>query len=196
MSGGGTEAWLCRKKSDFPKNNGYAWKRPLCLDGTMKKLWFIVFGFILPIVLVSCGQTNTIKDIELMGAGDRIHDSYTFANVGTKIKDDGENKYTIFGSVDKLDNLAVKEEFEIAEDINHVVVIKLSAIESKVIKDEVEITVNGVRNYDAEHLNGSSYTFIILEAKQGATVSIGVKWNKSDEVKNYIVNFASDLELK
>lgn len=159
-----------------------------------KNIVCFLFVAIIGFSFVACSQKQ--KAIELMGAGDRIHDSYTFANVGTKIKEDDENKFFIFGSVEKLDNVAVKEEFKIAEDINHVVVIKLSAIESKVNKDEVEITVNGVRNYDAEHLNGSSYTFIILEAKPGATVSIGVKWNDVDDEKNYIINFASDLELK
>ena len=160
----------------------------------IKNIICFLFAIIIVASLVGCSEEKNA--IELMGAGDRIHDSFTFANVGTKIKDDGENVFTIYGSVEKLNNEKAKNEFEIDEDIEYVVVIKLSAVESKVVKDEDEITINGVRNYDAEHLNGSSYTFVILEAKPGVTVSIGAKWNKDADVKNYIVRFADDLELK
>ena len=160
----------------------------------LKRIIFFHFAVVLIFSLVGCAQNK--KAIELMGAGDRIHDTYTFANVGTNIKDNGNNSFTIYGSVDKLDNSAVKEEFDIDENISHIVAIKLSAIESKVNKDEVEIKVNGVRNYDAEHLNGSTYTFILLEAKPAETVSIAVKWNSSMQTINYIVNFDENLILK
>ena len=90
----------------------------------------------------------------------------------------------------------VKKEFKIDEDVTHVVAIKLTAIEDEVKKDEVEITVNGSRSYDAEHLNGSDYTFIILEVNRGQTVSIGAKWNSEAEVKNYVINFSEEIELK
>ena len=93
----------------------------------MKKIWFMFFGLILPIILVSCGTNNTRKDIELMGAGDRIHDTFTFANLGVEIKETEKNVYEISGSVEKLDNEKIKQEFEIDEDINHIVAIKLSA---------------------------------------------------------------------
>lgn len=158
-----------------------------------------LLGFSLIIVctclLVAC-NTASVKAIELMGAGDRIHDTYTFDNVGTKIKDDGKNTYTIYGSVDRLADENIKSEFEIAEDITHIVAIKLSAINEKVVKDEVEIYVNGARNYDAEHLNGSTYTFVLIEAKAASVVTISVKWNKNASVANYILNFDENLELK
>lgn len=158
-----------------------------------------IVGFALIFVciglLVAC-NSGSAKAIELMGAGDRIHDTYTFDNVGTKIKDDGKNTYTIYGSVNKLTDNNVKNEFEIAEDVSHIVAIKLSAIGTKVIKEEVEIYVNGARNYDAEHLNGSTYTFILLEAKVGSVVTISVKWNKDADTLNYVLNFDEMLELK
>ena len=160
----------------------------------LKKVICITFAIVVMFQFVGCVQKE--KAIELMGAGDRIHDSYTFANVGTSIKDDGNNLFTIYGSVDKLENNAVKEEFKIAEDVSYIVAVKLSAIETKVNKDEVEIKVNGVRNYDAEHLNGSSYTFILLEAKPAETVSISVKWNASTDFITYMIKFDDNLLLK
>lgn len=136
------------------------------------------------------------KDIQLMGAGDRIHDTYTFANTGVKLIDDGNNTYTISGSVDYLADKAVKEEFDIDQDVNHVVAIKLSNCGTdKVVKKEVEISVDGVRNYDAEHLNGSDYTFIILEAVAGQISTISVKWNKDAKVKTYTIKFSDQLQL-
>ncbi len=138
------------------------------------------------------------KDIQLMGAGDRIHDSYTFANNGVVLTDKGDNKFEISGSVDYLSDSAVKQEFNIAEDISHVVAIKLSNCSSStsVVADEIEIEVNGVRNYDAEHLNGSDYTFIILEAAVGSTTTISVKWNAGAETQVYTIYMSEDLILK
>ncbi len=162
----------------------------------MKKILSMILACFAMILFVGCGNGECCKAIELMGAGDRIHDSYTFANVGVKIKDDGKNTYTIYGSVDKLENPAVKEEFKIAEDVTHVVAIKLSAIKTQVKKDEVVITTNGNRSYDAEHLNGSDYTFIILEAIPGNTTTITVKWNKDAEELVYVVYFDTNLTLK
>lgn len=163
----------------------------------MKKYCSIIFSFLFCfIVLVGCSKTSQTKAIELMGAGDRIHDTFTFANTGVEISDDGKNIYTISGSVEKLENADVKKEFNIAEDVSNVVAIKLSAIGEDVKKEEVQISVDGVRNYDAEHLNGSNYTFIILEAIADKTVTITVKWNNNAEEKTYIVYFASNLTLK
>ena len=136
------------------------------------------------------------KSVELMGAGDRIHDSYTFANVGVKIKQLKENSYEIYGSVEKLDNDAVKKEFKIDEDVNNVVAVKLTAIDKNVEKDKVIISVNGIEAYDAEHLNGSDYTFIILEAIPDATVTITAKWNSTDPEEIYTIYFSDKLELK
>lgn len=163
----------------------------------MKLNRLIVFAMLIIFAscFVACGNGG-LKAIELMGAGDRMHDSYTFANIGTKIKDDGKNTYTIYGSVEKLIDENVKTEFKIAQDIMHIVAIKLSAIDEKVVKDEVEIYINGARNYDAEHLNGSSFTYILLEAKVGSTVSISVKWNNDADVINYILYFDQNLQLK
>ena len=57
-----------------------------------------LIGFSLIIVctclLVAC-NTASVKAIEFMGAGDRIHDTYTFDNVGTQIKDDGKSSLYI-----------------------------------------------------------------------------------------------------
>jgi len=161
----------------------------------MKRFFIFAFALLSAVMLVACGGSCS-KPIQLMGAGDKIHDTYTFANVGTKIKDDGKNTYTIYGSVDKLEDIVVKEEFEIAEDVTHIVAIKLCAQDIKVVKDEVEIYVNGTENYDAEHLNGSTFTYILLEAKANLTVNISVKWNKDAEIINYVLYFAEDLELK
>ena len=163
----------------------------------MKKILSLCFIFMFSlIILVGCGSGQSAKAIELMGAGDRIHDSFTFANIGVKIKDDGKNTYTIYGSVEKLENAAVKKEFSIADDVNYVVAIKLTAIDSKVNKDEVEISTDGNRAYDAEHLNGSDYTFIILEAVPNKTTTISVRWNKDAEELVYVIYFDKNLELK
>lgn len=144
------------------------------------------------IVACSC---NSKKDIELMGAGDRIHDSFTFANTGVEIKETDDNVYLISGSVEKLTSEEIKNEFNIASDIDYVVAIKLSANGKEVIKDKVTISVDGLRSYDAEHLNGNDYTFIILEAKKNETVSIKVSWNGTDE-KSYVLKFDENLTLK
>ena len=147
------------------------------------------------IALAACNN-DECKDIQLMGAGDRIHDSYTFANTGVTLIDKGDNNYEVSGSVEYLSDQNVKDEFEIAEDVNHVVVIKLSnCTNTKVVDNQVEISVNGVRNYDAEHLNGSNYTFIILEAKVGSTTTISVKWNAEAETKTYTIYMTEDLQL-
>lgn len=146
-------------------------------------------------VFIGC-DSNMKNAIELMGAGDRIHDSFTFANIGVNIQNNSENIYTISGSVESLENIEVKKEFDIESDVDHVVAIKLSAVGTQVDKDNVEIKTNGIRAYDAEHLNGSNYTFIILEAVPGKTVSISVKWNKDDNEKTYIINFDNNLTLK
>lgn len=161
----------------------------------MKKLYFIFFGLILPIVLVSCGMNNTKKDIELMGAGDRIHDTFTFANLGVEIKEKETNVYEILGSVEKLEDKKIKEEFEIDEEVNNVVAIKISANGKEVNKEKVSVKIDGVRNYDAEHFNGTDYTFVILEAVKGKQVSIVVSWNGEDEV-SYVLQFSNNLILK
>ena len=148
------------------------------------------------ITLAAC-KNDECKDIQLMGAGDRIHDSYTFANTGVELTDKGDNSYEISGSVEYLSSQAVKSEFNIDADVNHVIAIKVSnCSNTSVVESEVEIEVNGVRNYDAEHLNGSNYTFVILEAKVGATTTISVKWNASAEPMVYTIYMSEDLELK
>ena len=76
------------------------------------------------------------------------------------------------------------------------VAIKLTAIDTAVDKEKLTISVNGIRSYDAEHLNGSDYTFIILEAVKNRTVTITVKWNEQAEEKTYVVYFAEDINLK
>ena len=161
----------------------------------MKKLYFLFFGLILPIVLVSCGMNNTKKDIELMGAGDRIHDTFTFANLGVEIKEKETNVYEILGSVEKLEDKKIKEEFEIDEEVNNVVAIKISANGKEVNKEKVSVKIDGVRNYDEEHFNGTDYTFVILEAVKGKQVSIVVSWNGEDEV-SYVLQFSNNLTLK
>lgn len=162
----------------------------------MKKFLSLVMLCLVSVMFVACGSGKCCEAIELMGAGDRIHDSYTFANTGVKIKSDDKQTYTIYGSIEKLDDAAVKKEFKIDEDITHVVAIKLTAVDTEVDKDNLQISVNGIRSYDAEHLNGSDYTFIILEASKNKTVTITVKWNKDAEEKTYVVYFAEDIELK
>ncbi len=161
----------------------------------MKKILCLLLVMFSCFMFASCGNGKCCEAIELMGAGDRIHDTYTFANTGVKIKNEDKNVFTIYGSVEKLDNADVKKEFKIDEDINYVVAIKLTAIDEDVKKDEVQISTNGVRAYDAEHLNGSDYTFIILEAVPDKTITISVKWNKDANEQNYVVYFASDLKL-
>lgn len=160
----------------------------------MKKKFIGIFLFILAMITISCSSMKT-NDIELMGAGDRIHDSYTFANTGVELDYDGDDVYTVSGSVEKLTDESVKEEFNIASDIDYVVAIKLSANGRDVVKDKVTIKVNGVRSYDAEHLNGSDYTFVLLEVKVGGSVSINVSWNGED-TKDYILKFSDNLILK
>ena len=165
----------------------------------MKKTIFSVMAmimcFCLSMTIVACGN-NECKEVQLMGAGERIHDSYTFANTGVELKKTADNTYEITGTVAYLNDSAVKEEFNIAADVNHVVAIKLSNCSgNKTIKDEVEISVNGVRNYDAEHLNGDDYTYIILEAAQGVTTTISVKWNANMQAVNYTIKMADNLVL-
>lgn len=152
-------------------------------------------GLILPIILVSCGQVNSKKDIELMGAGDRIHDTFTFANIGVDIKEREKGVYDISGSVERLEDEKIKTEFEIDSDVNHVVAVKLSANGKEVDESKVKIKVDGVRSYDAEHLNGRDYTFIILEVVKGESVSISVAWS-GDEENNYILTFNDNIILK
>ena len=161
----------------------------------MKKICLIMLSIFCIISIIACSKENSLA-VELMGAGDKIHDTYTFANIGTKLRYDGNNSYTIYGSVESLNNEKVKTEFEINENISHVVAIKLSAVETKVEKNDVEVFVDGVENFDAEHLNGSSFTYILLVAKQGAEVEISVKWNKNVESKTYKIKFDNNLELK
>ena len=161
----------------------------------MKKIWCLIFGFIIPVIMVACGQMKTKKDIEVMGAGDRIHDTFTFANLGVEIKEKDENTYEIIGSVERLEDEKIKQEFEIDEDVNHVVAIKLSANGKDVDKEKFYIKVNGVRCFDAEHMNGLDYTFIILEAQKDKTVSVVVSWNGEDE-NSFVLLFDKDLTLK
>ncbi len=160
----------------------------------MKK---IITTFVLLLVLCSLvGCNKESSAIELMGAGDRIHDTYTFANTGVVLKDEGKNVFTVSGSVDKLDDVAVKEEFKIKDEVTHIVAIKLSANDNEVVKNEVEIYSNGNEVYDAEHLNGKDYTFILLEVVPGNTTMISVKWNKEMTPLNYIINFDENIVLK
>lgn len=161
----------------------------------MKKIISFVTTIFLSLCLIACSRVEEKKDIELMGAGDRIHDTYTFANVGVILKETGRNTYLISGSVDKLDNMEVKNELGIDEDVTHVVAVKLSANGKEVIRDKLVIKVNGVRNYDAEHLNGDDYTFIVLEAVQNTSVSIAVKWDGEEE-NVYNITFEENLTLK
>ena len=160
----------------------------------MKKNLCGLFCLIMLVFGVACSN-NTTKAIELMGAGDRIHDTYTFANVGVKLESKGDNLYEVSGSVDAVDDENVKAEFKIDEDVSHVIAIKLTAIESEVVKDKVKVYVDGSRAYDAEHLNGSDYTFIILEAVPGSSVSIKVLWDGENEL-TYNINFSEKLILK
>lgn len=160
------------------------------------KRFISVFAIVLfCLCLVGCKSNADTRAIELMGAGDRIHDSFTFANSGVKLSDEGDGSYTISGSVQKLEDEAVKKEFGIDEDVSHVVAIKLRSEGDTVVPDEVEIKVDGLRAYDAEHLNGSNYTFIILDAVASRTLTIKVKWNKKMQPKSYVIHFADNIEL-
>lgn len=161
----------------------------------LKRLFaFFILSFAL-FNLVSCGCVGC-SAIELMGAGDRIHDTFTFANIGVKIKEEKENNYLISGSVEKLTDEKIKEEFDISSDINYVVAIKLTAIDAEVDKNNLTIMVDGTRSYDAEHLNSTNHSFIILEAIPGVTTSIKVKWNSEVQERTYYIKFANDLILK
>lgn len=161
----------------------------------MRRIFILMFSVLFSVILISCSGAGKKKAIELMGAGDRIHDTYTFANLGVKIEETEQNVYKISGSVEKLTDSEVKKEFKIDDDIENVVAIKLSACGERVDKNKLKINVDGIRSYDAEHLNGSDYTFIILEAVKGKTVSITVSWNGEEE-KGYVINFDENLVLK
>ena len=73
--------------------------------------------------------------------------------------------------------------------------IKLTAVDSTVVEEKVKVYVDGSRAYDAEHLNGSNYTFIILEAKPGSLATVNVLWDGENE-KVYTVKFNENLTLK
>jgi len=161
----------------------------------MKKKLSLIFMCLISIFFVAC-ECKGCRAIELMGAGDRIHNTFTFANVGVKIKEIDDVTYEIYGSVEKLDSSDVKSEFGIGNDVNHVVAIKLTAIDDDVDTKNVKISVNGNESYDAEHLNGSDYTFIILEAVPNSSTEIKVKWNLEDDEITYKINFSKDLILK
>lgn len=161
----------------------------------MKKFCLVVLCFMMSVIFISCSNMYDKKDIELMGAGDRIHDTFTFANTGVKIEKKDDNNYRISGSVEQMTDEQVKKEFKIDDDVNHVVAIKLSANGKTVDKEKVSVKVDGIRSYDAEHLNGSNYTFIILEAQKGKTVSIVVSWDGKTE-NSYVLNFDENLILK
>lgn len=161
----------------------------------MKNFCVVLCCILFSLVIASCSKMNKDKDIELMGAGDRIHDSYTFANTGVEIVEMEDNVYEIRGSVESLTDESVKKEFDIDSDISHVVAIKLSANGKEIDKEKLNIKVDGVRAYDAEHLNGSDYTFIILEAVKNKIVSIVVSWNGEDE-NSYVIKFDENLILK
>jgi len=160
----------------------------------MKRFLSVIFSLICLMVCIGCSGSKT-KPIELMGAGDKIHDTFTFANIGVEIKEKEENIYEISGSVEKLTDENVKDEFDIDEDVTHVVAIKLTAVDSTVVEEKVKVYVDGSRAYDAEHLNGSNYTFIILEAKPGVLATVNVLWDGENE-KVYTVKFNENLTLK
>ncbi len=161
----------------------------------MKNFCVVLCCILFSLVIASCSKMNKSKDIELMGAGDRIHDSYTFANSGVKIVEMEDNVYEIRGNVEGLTDESVKKEFDIDSDISHVVAIKLSANGKEIDREKLNIKVDGVRAYDAEHLNGSDYTFIILEAVKNKTISITVSWNGEDK-NSYVIKFDENLILK
>ncbi len=161
----------------------------------MKKLFLFVLCFLIPVIVVACDKKVEKRDIELMGAGDRIHDSFTFANLGVVLKEVEDNVFDVSGSVEKLVDENVKKEFDIDDEVTHVVSIKISANGKDVNEDKVTIKVDGVRSYDAEHLNGRDYTFVILEAQKNKNVSIEVSWNGEDK-NTYVIRFNENLELK
>lgn len=161
----------------------------------MRNFCVVLCCILFSLVIASCSKMSKGKDIELMGAGDRIHDSYTFANTCVEIVEMEDNVYEIRGSVEGLTDESVKKEFDIDSDISHVVAIKLSANGKEINKEKLNIKVDGVRAYDAEHLNGSDYTFIILEAVKNKTVSIVVSWNGEDE-NSYVIKFDKNLIVK
>lgn len=162
----------------------------------MKKIFSLVIVVMLCFCFVSCSKTESENAIELMGAGDRIHDTFTFANSGVNISKNENNVYTISGDVEPLNDASVKKEFKIDDDVTHIVAIKLTNTKKNTNKDEVKISVNGVRNYDAEHLNGTNYTFILLEVLKSEIVTISVKWNSNLQEETYIVNFSENINLK
>ena len=156
---------------------------------------FMILAITMSCVIVACGA-NECREVQLMGAGERIHDSFTFANTGVVLEKLQDNNYLISGSVDYLDDARVKNEFDIDDNINHVVVFKLcNCSGNKTVKNEVEISIDGVRNYDAEHLNGDDYTYVILEAVPSQTVNISVKWNEQMQPIEYKIKMADNLEL-
>ena len=156
----------------------------------------VVMLFAAGITLAACGNKEC-KELQLMGAGDRIHDSYTFANNGVVLTKTEENKFEISGSVDYLFDEQVKSEFHIDEDVNHVIALKLcNCTGQETVAEDVQIVVDGVRNYDAEHLNGDNYTFVIVEAAPGETVTISAKWNKDMEIQTYLIHMSDSLQLK
>lgn len=161
----------------------------------MKRIFMMLMCFALVVAISACSEKNTKMDVELMGAGDRIHDTFTFANIGVELKEKEDNVYEISGSVEKLEDENVKQEFKIEEDVDNVVAIKLSANGRVVEKEKISVKVDGVRNYDAEHLNGEDYTFVILEAVKGKAVSIEVSWNGVD-VESYVIQFSENLTIK
>ena len=156
---------------------------------------FLIAAVLVSAFVVACGQ-NECKELQLMGAGERIHDSYTFANNGVMLEKLQENQYLISGRVDYLSSAKVKDEFDIDPDISHVVVLKLcNCSGNQTVPEQVEVAIDGMRNYDAEHLNGTDYTYIILEAVPAATTTITVKWNSEMEPIIYSLKMADDLQL-
>ena len=160
----------------------------------MKKILSMILIAICIFGFVACSNSDK-KDIELMGAGERIHDTFTFANRGVSITEKENNVYEISGEVDKINDDKIKQEFEIDNDIDYVVAIKLSANGREIKEDKLKIEIDGIRAYDAEHLNGKDYTYILLEAVANANVSISVKWDGEQENK-YIIQFSENLILK
>lgn len=162
-------------------------------NNVLSFMFFVVAASISIFVACAGGQC---RELQLMGAGDRIHDSFTFANTGVVLEKMEENNYLISGSVDFLSDEKVKKEFDIDEDVDHVIVVKVcNCSGNKTVESEVEISVDGIRNYDAEHLNGTDYTYIILEAVPAAVTTVSVKWNKDMEIIEYKIKMADDLVL-
>ena len=115
----------------------------------MKKIFSIIFCLFLAVGMIACTGEKT-KAVELMGAGDKIHDSFTFANIGVNLEEIDENIYEISGSVERMDDKKIKDEFEIDEDVTNVVALKLNAVDVTVVKEKVKVYVDGGRVYDAE----------------------------------------------